>query len=170
MNSSSAAFKFFFLKAVSCLITFFFFQVSMKSCLPSRKICLSQLTRRDFFLTLLLSTVVLVCKYAKLQSCIKLFLNWPIKMAVYVSYLYFFETTSAYSRALPFWLGLVFNVSNISDVGIIILIAWLTSSVTRYQQQTSWGKKRKFYTALHYGVSNHLPNNLAPLSQQLIGQ
>lgn len=54
----------------------------MKSCLPSRKLCLPQLTGRDFFLPLLFSTIVLVSKDAKLQSCIKLFLNWPIKMAV----------------------------------------------------------------------------------------
>ena len=60
-----------------------------------------------FFSPLLFSTIVFVCKDAKLQSCIKLFLNWPIKMAVDVlSYIYFFETMSASSRALPFWLGL----------------------------------------------------------------
>ena len=92
---------------VAWLRFFCCFQVSMNSCLPSRKLCLSQLTRRDFFLTLLFSTIVFVCKDAKLQSCIKLFLNWPIKMAVDVlSYIYFFETMSASSRALPFWLGL----------------------------------------------------------------
>lgn len=59
--------------------------------------------RKGFFLPLLFSSIVFVCKDAKLQSCIKLFLNWPIKMAVAVlSYIYFFETMSASSRALPF--------------------------------------------------------------------
>ena len=82
---------------MSCLITFFFLSGEYEKLLAQQENLLVPADQKGIFLTLLLSTVVLVCKYAKLQSCIKLFLNWPIKMAVYVSYIYFFETTSAYS-------------------------------------------------------------------------